>query len=128
MFVKRNSDNEIIAISLTQNKEFHEILSDNAEELFEFLKRSPQIAQNEAIMKTLETLERAKESLAKSDEEFIRVLEDVIDLLTEKGFIQFTELPNKAQEKLLTRQSIRAKTNKLNLVGESSDDDLLDLP
>lgn len=126
MYIKRDSHHQITAISLEQLPEFDEILDDNAEEIFDFLKRSPQIARHPYIMKTLDTLERAKESLAKSDEEFIRVLEDVIDLLTEKGFIQFTELPEKAQEKLMTRQTIRAKTNKLDLVEE--EDDPLSLP
>ncbi|WP_130538115.1 hypothetical protein [Thiomicrorhabdus indica] len=126
MYIKRDTDHKIAAISLEQLPEFDEILDDNAEEIFEFLKRSPQIARHPYIMKTLDTLEKAKESLAKSDEEFIRVLEDVIDLLTEKGFIQFTELPEKAQEKLMTRQTIRAKTNKLDLVEE--EDDSLSLP
>lgn len=126
MYIKRDSQQAITAISLEPLQGFDELLDDNPEEVFEFLKRSPQINKHAYIMTTLDTLEKAKESLAKSDEEFIRVLEDVIDLLTQKGFIQFTELPGKAQEKLMTRQTIRAKTNKLNLVEE--DDDPFSLP
>lgn len=127
MYIKRTADNKIVAISLEPLDGFNEILDEQSEsDLFEFLRRSPQIAKQPYIMKTLDTLEKAKDSLAKSDEEFIRVLEDVIDLLTDKGLIQFTELPDKAQEKLLTRQNIRTSTNKLNLVEE--DEDTLDFP
>lgn len=128
MYIKRDQQHRVVALSLIQEPGFDEILEDNTQELFDFLKRSPQIANQPFMMRTIETLEKAKESLAKSDEEFIRVLEDVINLLTVKGYIQFTELPEKAQEKLLTRQNIRANTNRLNLVDEDLDDSLLDLP
>lgn len=46
--------------------------------------------------------------LSGSDPDLARVLEDVIDLLIDKGLIQFTELPPAAQRKLLTRRSLRA--------------------
>jgi hypothetical protein len=37
----------------------------------------------------------------------MRILEDLIDLLTEKRLIQFTELPLAAQKKLLGRKWVR---------------------
>lgn len=45
--------------------------------------------------------------LNQTDTDLIRVLEDVVDLLTEKHLILFTELPTAAQNKLLQRKSIR---------------------
>jgi len=41
------------------------------------------------------------------DLELVRVLEDVIDLLVERGVFRFTDLPEAAQEKLLFRKSVR---------------------
>jgi len=45
--------------------------------------------------------------IAMSDAGFIRLLEDLVDLLIKKNVILFTELPEKAQEKLLSRKKIR---------------------
>ncbi|MDP0561079.1 MAG: tryptophan synthase subunit beta like protein [Candidatus Endonucleobacter sp. (ex Gigantidas childressi)] len=43
------------------------------------------------------------------DINFIRVLEDVIDLLIDKKLIQFTELPASVQVKVLNRKRYREK-------------------
>jgi len=45
--------------------------------------------------------------IALSDSGFIRLLEDLVDLLIRKNIILFTELPEKAQEKILSRKKIR---------------------
>ncbi|WP_252177683.1 hypothetical protein [Endozoicomonas sp. 4G] len=42
-----------------------------------------------------------------ADADFIRVLEDLIDLLIDKQVIQFTELPDPVQNKLLNRRRYR---------------------
>lgn len=47
--------------------------------------------------------------LALSDLGFIRLLEDLVDLLIRKNVIIFTELPEKAQEKIMGRKKIREK-------------------
>ncbi|WP_068808574.1 hypothetical protein [Thauera phenolivorans] len=46
--------------------------------------------------------------LSASDLGFVRVLEDVIDLLVARGVILFTDLPPAAQDKLMERRSTRA--------------------
>ncbi|MBK8973700.1 MAG: tryptophan synthase subunit beta like protein [Hahellaceae bacterium] len=61
--------------------------------------------------------------LARSDLDFVRVLEDVIELLTDKGLLRYTDLPPAAQEKLNARQRLREKHRGLNLL--SQQDDLL---
>ena len=49
----------------------------------------------------------------------MRVIEDVVDLLVEKGFILFTELPESAQKKVLTRQQLRSRIgSSLDLLGD----------
>jgi hypothetical protein len=42
-----------------------------------------------------------------SDAQFVRVLEDLIDTLIEKGVIRHTDLPGAAQQKLLSRKGMR---------------------
>jgi hypothetical protein len=48
---------------------------------------------------------------------FVRVLEDVIDLLVERGVIRFTDLPLAAQTKLLQRRDSRMQRQGLQLLG-----------
>ena len=45
--------------------------------------------------------------MRQSDIELSRVLEDLIDLLIDRGVIQFTDLPSPAQVKLLQRRLSR---------------------
>lgn len=47
--------------------------------------------------------------LSRSDASFIRVLEDVINLLVDRSVIMFTDLPQPAQEKLMARRNARAR-------------------
>jgi len=47
------------------------------------------------------------DSLAGTDQDFIRVLEDVVNLLIDKGVFLFTDLPASAQQKILERQRLR---------------------
>jgi hypothetical protein len=47
--------------------------------------------------------------LTHSDIAFIRVIEDVIDTLINKNILTFTELPEKAREKILSRRDARGR-------------------
>lgn len=49
----------------------------------------------------------AKAELAALDLSFIRVIEDVIDILVQRNLILFTELPPVVQEKLNKRRLVR---------------------
>jgi hypothetical protein len=57
--------------------------------------------------------------LETSDQDLIRVLEDLVDLLVDKGLILFTELPVDAQQKIMRRQQLRHELgSRLDLIGE----------
>ena len=59
--------------------------------------------------------------LRQSDVELSRVLEDLIDVLINRGLIQFTDLPNAAQNKLLQRRQTRAQyARRLELLADDS--------
>ena len=106
-FVKRNAEGAIVAAS-------HEAEGDCVEEISEaellasgFLDRLVGTDGSEGL------------HLANSDLELVRVIEDVVDLLVEKGVILFTELPESAQKKVLARQQLRSRIGgSLNLLGD----------
>lgn len=62
--------------------------------------------------------------LARMDAEFIRVLEDLIDVLLDKGVINLTDLPPEALDKLNRRRHARRRMRgALDLL--HGDDDLI---
>lgn len=60
--------------------------------------------------------------LSQTDAGLARVLEDLIDVLINRGLIQFTDLPAAAQAKLLERRQTRASlANRLELLTDDGD-------
>ncbi|BCN93701.1 hypothetical protein THMIRHAM_14860 [Thiomicrorhabdus immobilis] len=106
MYVKRSADGEIVSLSLEQTNGFNESLDFDTDEVQQFLNKAKP------------TNDKLKDTFVASDEDFIRVLEDLINLLSDKGIIRFTELPIEVQRKLLKRQSIRSNADKINLFDE----------
>mgnify|MGYP000207949686 FL=1 len=52
------------------------------------------------------------------DADLIRVIEDVVDVLIDRGLLRLTDLPLDAQRKLLTRKGARARLREgLDLLG-----------
>lgn len=56
-----------------------------------------------------EAQETVRGRLTRADLDFIRVLEDLIASLIEKGVIALSDLPREAQRKLLDRATLRGK-------------------
>ncbi|MGP9664612.1 tryptophan synthase subunit beta like protein [Halomonas sp. AOP22-C1-8] len=104
-YIKRNTQGEIITLSNEPTPECRESLSSDSPEVLAFLANQPGSAAN----------------FLASDLAFVRVVEDILGVLLEKGIISFTDLPIAAQEKVIERQSLRAK----NEVGLLSDDDTI---
>lgn len=65
------------------------------------------------------TTEELIQVLSVTDNDVIRVLEDLIDLLVRKNIIIFTELPLEAQQKLQLRRQIRQNIGKDNIIVEN---------
>lgn len=51
----------------------------------------------------------AVNNFAGLDSEFIRVMEDLIDVMLDKGLLRLTDLPAEAQRKLLARKDMRRR-------------------
>lgn len=65
----------------------------------------------------------AKLDLSESDIGMVRVLEDLINLLIDKGVIRITDLPEAAQQKLLERGALRSKFGYLGTLFASDAED-----
>jgi hypothetical protein len=106
MFIKRDSAGKIVAISKVQDENFPEFLEDDNPEL-------------QIFMRSLKTYQQ--HVLAQTDQTMARVVEDVINLLVEKNLIYFTDLPDAAQQKLLTRRAMRGQDKLSDLIDDNDD-------
>lgn len=108
MYIKRNVQGKITAISSVIEGDISEFVSNDSAELLLFLSatKDPQLL----------TLER-------SDQSMTRVLDDVVNLLVDQGTIRFTDLPEAAQKKLLSRRELRGQRKGMELL-DNGDDDL----
>jgi hypothetical protein len=98
-YVQRDSDQQICAISRSAQPGFEEQLADDDPQLRSFL-----------------ATVAADSPLARTDLEFVRVLEDLLEVLIRKNVLLFTELPEPAQAKILERQTLRGDNNALDLL------------
>lgn len=110
IYIERNNQGLIIAIHREPGKNHNEQKSINDQEVLEFLN-----AKNEP--------DELISLLSLSDQESVRILEDLINLLVKKNIIQFTELPVDAQKKLINRRHLRSEMSKKSLLLE--DDEIL---
>jgi hypothetical protein len=105
-YVARDGNGNIIAVSTDSGPVTTQLLAEDSLELQSYLaKLSPP----------------AVDALARSDQDLIRVVEDIIDTLIDKNVIRFTDLPEAAQHKLVHRRSLRRSAVALDLLGEDED-------
>lgn len=101
-FVRRDTNGVIVAVSQVPGDGMELLAPDDGE-----------------LRGFLNNLGGHAEQLSATDQDFVRVLEDLVELLIAKGTILFTELPPSAQEKMLLRQRLRSHLNgRLDLIGE----------
>lgn len=108
-YVKRDPAGAVIAVSRGQLTADWEEIEDEAPELTAFTGANSSEYQD----------------LDSTDLGLVRVLEDTIDLLIERGVIRFTDFPEEAQVKLLERRSLRASQQRLDLLKEEGEDELI---
>ena len=103
-YVRRNADGKIVALLLDADDDAQEQLGSGHPEVIAFLGEG-----------------RSPETFSALDLDFVRVTEDLIHTLIEKGVLQFTDLPDEAQRKLRARESFRNRriTDALDLIGGS---------
>lgn len=106
MFVKRDAQGQIEEVSENAEGDISEFIANDTLELQEFLN----------TRKTRQQL-----ILEQSDQAMARVMEDVISLLVEQGVIRFTDLPEAAQNKLLSRRELRSQQQGMDLLDDGDD-------
>lgn len=78
-------------------------------------------ADNPEVLQYIHDRWRQNE-LSELDRDFIRVIEDMIELLIAKRLILFTDLPPKVQEKLMRRKEVRQLNTFNGQFGTGGDD------
>lgn len=94
VYVQRAADGELLRVEHHAFTGMTEVLELESEELQAWLTR--------------EELRTRLSRLKDSDLELIRVLEDLVAVLVERGVIRYTDLPEAAQRKLQARAEVRA--------------------
>ena len=113
-YVMRNADGHIIAV-LSEHVEGAEEVSPNDNDLQKFLSQeSPE--------------QRAQQELMESDLGLIRVIEDLIDVLIERGAMMFTDFPEPVQRKLLARRGMRKEFSYMDELFNNEDEEFMPPP
>lgn len=108
-YVQRDETGNIISLSDKRDNDSSEFLPLNHPEILVFLHKG-------------DISDPGRFALSFSDNELVRVIEDLVDLLIRKQIILYTELPNPAQQKLLLRTKLRENIHSLeNLIVEEQD-------
>ena len=109
MYIKRNAQQQIVAVSQVPTAGFDEAWVELGGG-----------SEGEELARFLDGLKAPQQlTLEQSDLAMARVLEDVIQLLVTQGTIRFTDLPNAAQTKLLSRRELRGQMQGVNLLDDS---------
>lgn len=110
-FVKRDASGRIAAVFGELIEDGLEPMDSDSPELQAFLGKGGSDAE-----------EAMRRSFSEADAGFIRVLEDLIDILIQRGHIQFADFPGPAQRKLNERRGLRSEYAYLqSLFGDGSD-------
>jgi len=81
-------------------------------------------ADNPEVLQFIHERWRQNE-LSELDRDFVRAIEDTIELLIAKEIILFTDLPSKVQEKLMRRKEIRGQTYYAGNYGRDAESDII---
>jgi hypothetical protein len=105
-YIRRDTQGRLASLHRQAEAGATEFLPDDDAEVLAFVGRG--------------TEQAAKDGFSQLDADFVRVLEDVIDVLIAKRVINLTDLPSEAQDKLFQRRSHRHETSlsRLNLLGD----------
>jgi hypothetical protein len=98
-YVTRDTSGLITGIFLRSQANVTEFLPNDHPDILRFFGGvPPQALTNDALM-----------DLTQSDIDFIRVIEDLVDILISKNVITFTDLPSKVREKIVNRLDARGR-------------------
>lgn len=109
-YVSRDDHGQITAVSVQRSDQCSELVAPGDANLMEFI-----------VAVGGKPDDRDRVQFVRSDLDFIRVMEDLINVLIDKHIICFTDLPTIAQSKIVQRREIRAAINKnMNLLDDDN--------
>ena len=108
-YVKRDNNNQVIAIYAEEHSDGAEFLATTHQDVIDFLNMNA-------------SEEQSLQFLNSSDYELVRVLEDLIEILVDKNVVLFTDLPTPAQRKLVQRRRARQILREENALMVDADD------
>jgi len=98
-YVTRDESGLVSGIFLRAQSVQSEFLPNDHPDIIRFFGGAlPQNMKNSVLM-----------DLTQSDIEFVRVIEDLIDILIKKNYLTFTDLPSKVREKIISRNDARGR-------------------
>lgn len=103
LYVERNAEGRIVAMHKQADKAGLEQKMSIDEEVIAFLEGDAKV-------------ESLIHALTVTDNDLVRILEDLIDLLEKKNIIMYTELPAEAQKKLQLRRQFRQNIAKASII------------
>lgn len=111
-YVQRDNEGRLLRVEAAPYAEYSEMLPTDHAEIQEWFAD--------------DLVENSLKQLKQSDRDMIRVLEDLIEVLTAKGVFSITDLPPDAQAKLLNRSTARKALGSLNnLIQEEEEGGLI---
>lgn len=103
-YVSRDSSGLVVGIFLKSQSNATEFLPNDHIDILRFFGGViPKNISNHALM-----------DLTQSDIDFIRVIEDLVNVLIDKNLITFTDLPLKVREKIVNRLDARGRLSGTN--------------
>lgn len=108
LYIERDLNGKIIGIHNEPTQDAHEAKTVMDSEVIEFLNSTGLKESWKPVFNIL-------------DQNLIRVLDDLVDLLVEKKVILFTDLPYEAQEKIKERKVIRKKLKNSEFIVDDND-------
>lgn len=100
-YVSRNTEGTVESLHLHASDSVFEWLDDQHPEVQAFLGVDPGDTEDT--------------DFSRLDADFVRVIEDLVDVLLSKNILNITDLPAEAQAKLFARKSFREKASKNSL-------------
>lgn len=121
-YVARGNSGAIIAVFKEENECAREQVSPENSELQAFLGQNKKSEAPRDRRDGSASRSKLHQALRQSDADFVRVLDDLVYLLINKGVIVFTDLPREARTKLMLRRRLRDRARDLGgLVGDAEE-------
>ena len=123
-YIRRDPEGRLLSLHREAETGAEELVADDAVEVQAFIDAIGVNGVNDVNPANDANDANGADTFSQLDAGFVRVLEDLIDVLIAKHVINLTDLPAEAQDKLYARRSHRHSTalSRLNLLGDAPEE------